>query len=146
MTGFVSEADQIPAGWAAHHWRRRTCVGGNGGWRHNRCVPAVSTKGLFYLIPELSSNRPRVQTQLENPNFYPPHPESYSIVSLCFHFPLPHPLTVHKVTGACAQVWCIYKKLNSQRYVLMDTIWRWNREKILVLWKCSRSSNNVISL
>ena len=71
----------------------------------------VSTKkGTCYFTPEFCSSRPRRHSQLENRNLVPPHPDYYSIVSLFFHFPLPHSFIVHKVTGVCAQTYCFFLK------------------------------------
>ena len=96
----------------------------------------VSTKkGTCYFTPEFCCSRPRRHSQLENRNLVPPHPDYYSIVSLFFHFPLPHSFIVHKVTGVCAQAYCIFF-LTKWPMVCFD---RHQMEmgwgKILILWK-----------
>ena len=70
----------------------------------------VSTKkGTCYFTPEVCSSRSRRHSQLENHNLVPPHPDYYSIVSLFFHFLLPHSfIFIHKVAGICAQAYCIF--------------------------------------
>ena len=96
----------------------------------------VSTKkGTCYFTPEFCSSRPRRHSQIENYNLVPPHPDYYSIVSLFFHFPLPHSFIVHKVTGVCAQAYCIFF-LTKWPMVCFD----WHQMemgwgKILILWK-----------
>ena len=85
---------------------------GEGRWRYNWCISSrqeVSTKkGTCYFTPELCSSRPRRHSQIESYNLVPAHADYYSIVSLFFRFPFPHSFIVHKVTGVCAQAYCIF--------------------------------------